>query len=598
MTHEDLTSHIRQRLERELAELRKRKRDASDAELAPPKTLREALAVVKREADGMAAELTRHIVYFVRALGAPELTDAVLAHPEVGDLWPWPEPWPKRDGVRVEWTLWAELRDNLDPTRTLEHTRESQREHNDEDPRPVQAGDLWRYWWPSDATTGDVAKWAQRALNRLADGRGDAELAKAKAGHMLMNPPLVVPEGEVLSGGAMALLFLAERVARIGHQAAPDVFLLSVERAPVRTLTSLAGAHPEKTERTAAVRRHRASDDLLRLKFHWPDRDPTQLDLEDMSLPAGATPLVAVAHAYGDAAVRDMLALYLFSWVARAPAGAGVWWWPDEHLEVVGLNPRDKDNQRRLRELLDRLKRSRLEARYRTGRPLVGPVVAEVLTDGVARKLHLHSAMYRGVTSEEGDPGNYWWAMPTEMLRLPTNRTAGRVHVLGPVLARKWRAAWSKRKRPGDMPEARVDVERLADSLAIQGTQRRQDPRAADTLRASLEAGKSCGLVKSWRVERGNLDRLTGTLYVTPGEQALEVLRTATVPKPAWIPATGADLARWLPTLNISRQDVAKWLGIGDRTLRRLTNTHRSRPLPTRVRAALRRYLWVETEDE
>jgi len=213
-------------------------------------------------------------------------------------------------------------------------------------------------------------------------------------------------------------------------------------------------------------------------------------------------------------------------------------------------------------------------------------------------ELRRHTGPARSVTSEKGDPGNYWWAMPTELLRLPTNRPGGKVHVLAPVLAQKWRTAWGKRKHPGALPEARMGVELLADTLAVQGARRRHDPRVADTLRAALEAGQACGLVGDWRVERGELEQLTGTIYATPGRQAPEVLQTRSMPKPAWIPATGAELAQWFSVHGLTRAAAAELLGIPAGTLCRVPNTHRDRPLPPRVRTAIRRYLWPKKGDE
>ena len=96
----------------------------------------------------------------------------------------------------------------------------------------------------------------------------------------------------------------------------------------------------------------------------------------------------------------------------------------------------------------------------------------------------------------------------------------------------------------------------------------------------------------SWEVKRGDLERLTGTLYATPGEQARGVLRTGTVDRPAWIPATGAELARWMHTLGWTFDAAAAALGVKRGTLGRVVYSHRDRPLPPAVRGALRRYLW------
>ena len=80
------------------------------AALARPMTVDEALAAVDREADNMAAELAEGIAYFARELVAPELVEAVLARPDVAEQWPWPEPYPERDGWCAAWAAWSALR--------------------------------------------------------------------------------------------------------------------------------------------------------------------------------------------------------------------------------------------------------------------------------------------------------------------------------------------------------------------------------------------------------------------------------------------------------------------------------------------------------
>lgn len=569
-----------------------------------PLTAGDALDLVESEADRMAAELAEGIAYFARELVLPELVDAVLAREDVGERWPWPEDWPERPGgpgsVNPGWSALDVLLGDLHPAKALE--RSAERGHVGA--RPMEGGDLRRYWWPGEAAPLDVARWARDALNRLESGRGDGEAEKAEAGLILLHRPFVAPSGAVLPGGGLALLYLAEREARKGEgarPAAPEMFLVSVEAPAVRTMVALGGGHPKALGGGGLTVRGDPGDPV-RLTFKWADRDPTQLDLEDLvELPPGAGPLVAVARAFGDAAVRDVLALYLFTWAARAPAGTGVWWWPDEHLEVVGLNPGDKSNLRRRRELLDRLNRSRLEAHYQTGAPLDGPVVGEMLRDGTARLIHLHPAMYRGVMTPGGDLGSYWWGMPVELLRLPADRTAGRVHVLAPVLARSWRAAWSdqKRKRQAAAPEARIGTRKLARMLAIKGTtgegkRKGADARAAKTLQVSLDAAVKCGLVGAWRVKRGDLERLTGTVYATAGGQTVDLLRGGGVPRPARLPATGGELDRWRQASGLTFDEAAAVLKIHRGTLGRVVYSHRDRPLPPSVRGALRRYLWPE----
>jgi hypothetical protein len=93
-------------------------------------------------------------------------------------------------------------------------------------------------------------------------------------------------------------------------------------------------------------------------------------------------------------------------------------------------------------------------------------------------------------------------------------------------------------------------------------------------------------------LERGDLDHLTGVLRATPGETARTVVERRAIERPAWLPATGGDLARWLATAGLTSQEAGRLLGLPAPAIRRVCSTHRGRPLPTNVRAALRRHLW------
>jgi len=52
----------------------------------------------------------------------------------------------------------------------------------------------------------------------LEDGRGDAELESVEDGRIPLYPPLVTPDGDVLPGGGLALLYLAEQEVDQGRR--------------------------------------------------------------------------------------------------------------------------------------------------------------------------------------------------------------------------------------------------------------------------------------------------------------------------------------------------------------------------------------------
>jgi len=232
--------------------------------------------------------------------------------------------------------------------------------------------------------------------------------------------------------------------------------------------------------------------------------------------------------------------------------------------------------------------RCTLEATYPRGRPLVGPLVTVSLTDSSAHRLHLHPALYRGVQTERGGLGTRWWAFPVEALRLPANGPTGRLHILLPVLGQQWRIKLGR----GEPLEARLEVARLASYLGVRGRGRRgSDGRIEKTLRRTLDAAQDCGVIGRWWVERGSLGRVSGALYATPGPLSVDVVRSQRVPKPAWIPATGAELDQWMHSRNRSTGAIAGQLGISARTIRR-ARALGARPLPLRTRTALRKLLW------
>ena len=434
--------------------------------------------------------------------------------------------------------------------------------------------------WPAEAAPVDVHQWAQGVLNQAEPGRGD-RFAKRVSAMSLMRVRALYgvlswkSEGMTISGVGLALLFLA---AAELEPRAPSMGLLSVERAPVRLATSLAGAHPGDLKRGATL-----ESEPTELVFSWPEQGDDESQLRLPLTPPGAGVLTAVRLRFGPPAVRDVLALYLFTWAARAAAKEAVWWWPDEHLEICGLDDQTKP-RRRLARLWARLGNARLRARYKHGRPLDGPVVSTIASDGGAFLLQFHPALYQGVTKTDGKPGDYFWPIPVGLLQLEADRSHGKVHVLAALLGAQWRRKWK-----ADDPEgvvARVSAERLADSLALDGS-RGHRSRAAETLLASLEAGKRCGLIERYEVERGKISDLSAMLQIFPAEPV-----GGRIERPKWIPATGDDLVRWMDTERLTASAVGELLGEKPATVRQWRSRYQGRPLPTRARRALRAALW------
>jgi len=560
-----------------------RRQDEWPDDLRPPFTVEQALNAFQTGLDSFAAALAADVEYWAGELVKPELRKAVTGRSELVDRWPILDPdEPRR--LRPYLARRVLLSKPATPDDLAEQfgTRAF---------GMGLAADAWD--WPGEVAPLEAAAWVRPALNRLyppneerANGVGDALVERVQ----LRRSFLVALTGDndrLLPSSGIALLFFLESECQVGS--APfDMTLISVDKPAVAAMSGLAGSNPRIFDGGKAVPVHDPNDDdkPLRIEIEWEDGSQLELDLY------GDTPtLEAVGRKYGDPAVRDLLTVVALTWAGRKKASESLWWWPDEHLELVGLS-NNKDNRGRLNTWLSRMSRARLSAYFRKGSPSVGPLISVIETAGPARLIKLHSGLYRGVATETG-LGSYWWAMPTKVLAEPAD---SKVHVLAPVFGQLWRQAI--RGRAEAAPKAQIGTARLMERLAIRRQKDRNvDSRAADQARKALDAGKRSGLVGDWWVERGSLEHGTGTIYATPGQPTLDVLpgarsRSARVSPPPLLPSTGAELRGWIQQKGLSSADAAKQLGSSATTVRGWTSRG-DRPLPAKARKALRNLLWA-----
>jgi hypothetical protein len=526
------------------------------ADLRPPFTVDQALDAFRAGLDSFAAALAADVEYWAGELVKPELRKAVTGRAELVDRWP--------------------ILDADEPGRALAYA--------------ARQALLWRPQ-AGEVAPLDAAEWARPALNRLYPAKGD----RPAVGDVLLTRVrergvflvgLTDDNGRYLPSSGIALLFLLESECRIDSNPF-DMTLISVDKPAVETMSGLAGSNPRIFDggKAVPVRYPDDDDSPCRIEIEWEDGSQLELDLY------GDTPtLAAVGKKYGDAAVRDLLALVALTWAGGKKANEPLWWWPDEHLELVGLS-NSRENRKRLTTWLNRMKRARLSAHFRKGPPSVGPLVNVIELAGPATLVLLHSGLYRGVATETG-MGTYWWAMPTKVLAEPVD---SKVHVLAPVLGQLWRQAIRGHK--ATIPRAQIGTGRLMERLAIRRQQdRARDPKAADKIRKTLEAGKRSGLVGDWWIDGGDLEHGTGTIYATPGQPTLDVLPTASsrgarVNRPAWLPSTGAELRGWIQQKGLSSAEAARQLSSTAATVRGWTSRG-DRPLPPKARKALRALLW------
>ena len=621
-----MATRIRQRFNAELADLRAKVRAKVDDthvlattdnipdvtwsdDLPLPFTVADAFKVLEKTGDDVVSRTVEHIVACARALVGQEFFAAVLNQNSITARWPLVRftPTDKNDIPSADLASWHTRRclDALAGPRTADgqlvsdgiHEWDPSDEAHEWDPSKPR----WpKGYWPAEVAPLEVARWAQVPLNAMVQELGTLALDAVNETGVFPALRAEWNDGSRLALPAVCvgLLYLAEQATIHTRPAAFNQYMMAVDRPPVRAITAMVGADWRDIKEGSTLRRITRPDDPSEptaLKFTWDDGQAYEAQLELPLTPSDLGPLLAVAHKYGDATVRDLLALYAFAWAARAPAGGSFWWWPDEHLELVGL-AQTAENRAQVLRRMKALSRASMTAHYKTGAPLTGPLVAMLETDGRAYRLHKHAAMYRGVTKEDGTPGNYWWLTPVGQLRMPADRTAGKVHVLGPVLGSFWVPAMKEAK--DGRPTAKIGCERLASYLGIemrsrgQAKDRQHDRRAGETLRRTMDAGMRSGLVESWTVEGGEVDLLTGNMIATPSETAMQAGGRGALHRPARVPATGDDLARWMDDSGMTSDMAGQVVGVPGPSLRRLAQSHRGRPLPHKVRQALRRHLW------
>lgn len=534
-------------------------------------TAKALAAQVEHQLEQLVASTARDIEVAVGDIIAPEYQDAVLSRGELADQWWW----------------------SLKTKAGLLMLAAGDPFMGSAAPRGVSPGEI---------PPLDVARWAAPKLARCSDNGREAhpthigsipvrtpkfsevnylatsEKHGALPGFTLLHPDEDGTVIQVLHGHQVAL-FLAERAAQAVTPRPFTSALVSVDNATVLAVESLAGVHPSNLREGASVEKLARQPGMpTAWTFFWDDGKKFQLELQ---LDDPSSPFLAIGRHYGDAAVRELVALFFFAWANGSRPGEW-WWWPDEHLELVGLS-RNKENRAAVAARMSRLQNTRLEAHFESGKPLVGPLVGHRMTDGTARKLALHDALYAGVRRPDGTYGNYWWPVPLAQLRLNATGSAGRAHVLSVVAGSLFRANLTK-------PYASITAGRLTDRLGIaRRNDRDTDTRAARELRQTLDKGQAAGMVS--RVECEDLSDPRAVVRLYPGEEALRVAAGVAPHRPAQLPATGADLDQWVREARITLKDATQMLELPYSTLRRAVG-YGERPLPTNVRAALRRRLW------
>ena len=117
-------------------------------------------------------------------------------------------------------------------------------------------------------------------------------------------------------------------------------------------------------------------------------------------------------------------------------------------------------------------------------------------------------------------------------------------------------------------------------------------PEPGQSFTRALEECKESEFIAEYSIKNGEMDPLSGVLEITPGQQALELLKSRQIPRPRWIPATSGDLERWLKETGYTSAKAAQLLGITRRNITKFRTRSPEQPLSPEFRRALRHFLW------
>ena len=531
----------------------------------PWPTVAEVIEHVEESAEELVASTTASVTAGME-LVEPALRESVLARSEVAAQWPWPAGGSARGALTLLVRALA-IKKRL----------------------PRAEPNLGA--WPAEVAPAEVARW-------VGERGGPADLCDLLARGELHDRWF---DGTVPSAG-LALLYAGETAARAYTPRAFGLARLDVERPTLRATEMLVGVNPRnstaKRHKGASVRRTsgKGSDPARPNRFVISYADGHQFDL----FASDETPWAWLRRKYGNASVADLQALQFLSWANGADPTLS-WWYPHEHLHLRNIRG-TSENKAALLSRLDEMSKLNLRVRYSDGDTIEGPLVAIWRArDGrgrlVACEVRLHRGLYQGVRrSRDGGFGRRWWPIHQELLALDANGPCGPVHALAPAAGHRWRHEY---EATGAVSPQRWLVQNLSRShLGVRGRGRmdkgKRDPEAAETVKNALNGGVAGRLLERWEAEGDLADPgARVVLYPNPAdvEHVLAARDGASLGLPAPLPATGNDLRRWLKEAGWSAKRGAACIDLPYQTLTAALRKG-ERPVPKRVRDALRSYLW------
>lgn len=368
---------------------------------------------------------------------------------------------------------------------------------------------------------------------------------------------------------------------------APKTSIISIEHVPSRALPAVAGG-----DLTLGFSSGQAT--LEKGPTHWLLRWPKQEEINTIDFPfinQKEGILLQIARHLGPKAVRDLLMIYFLTWVARNKAGEPVWWFPREHLSLCGLEP-NRTNLQNLKRTFEALNQVILTVSFKDGRKIVGPICSTLVKEtghGQAEdvfRVSLHPSLYEGITQQNGERGNCFLPIPFALIQHPANM-GDRVHLLPIIFGPIWHQDAPQAKAEERLPQAKKNIHDLLNALGIWGNRRNySDLRATTQLKKTLNSAVKTGLVARWWVEGGDLE--AGTLEGILVAEA----RIIEIERPERIPNTMGEFKAWRKEQGKTQTELAEILGASQATISEIENKDSYRPLPVKVRNAVRKYIW------
>ena len=433
--------------------------------------------------------------------------------------------------------------------------------------------------WPEEIAFQPVAKWAQRSLRRtvgrLEDERLGVQLLAHAEGNLVLAEEGRLPVDLRLETPSGIFRFSAVGTALLSYADGRNMEVMAIDTGWVHH--SMLGKWRDLPK---DGRRHRGDVatarrvDASRIELVAPGKDRVRLTLARDLLHDDF--VEQLRRWWGWEGLRHWAALQRLFSVEGGRRGT-VRWTLNDHLDAMGYNERSIFNpavRARAAETVEAMTRIELavynqDGTLRMRRPILlkGGTYERLVDsrwelDGL--ELCINELLYEGVRRPSGRLGRDWFPVPTNLARLDHSIHP---HALALGLLIPIRLRW---RLGDDYRDLVISGEKLLRMGGIRWDPRRRS-LAWEKLASSLEKLRSIRVIDSWEWQNGAPDpncfcRITAPLYLT--EQVDEKKKWPEI-LPVYVPMTGEELREWRRAQGRSQEELAAFLGVSDRTVRR-----------------------------